>query len=87
MRRIPILFAAVLTASVLSAAPALADAIDGTWCQADGRIMEIRGPAITPQSVPAKQGATIGCEDNKRITPQFSFPEFIQQQWDLSIQS
>lgn len=28
-------------------APAQADAIDGTWCAVDGRIMEIHGPAIT----------------------------------------
>lgn len=26
--------------------PALADAIDGDWCRADGKRMSIRGPAI-----------------------------------------
>lgn len=29
-----------------SAHPALADAIDGDWCRADGKRMTIRGPAI-----------------------------------------
>ncbi|WP_436637720.1 hypothetical protein [Microbaculum sp. FT89] len=33
--------------AVFFAGPARADAIDGTWCAADGRIMEIHGPAIT----------------------------------------
>lgn len=37
--------AAVL--AIAFAGPARADAIDGTWCAADGRIMEIHGPAIT----------------------------------------
>ncbi len=40
----------ILGVAVLSCAlalPARADAIDGTWCAVDGRIMEIHGPAIT----------------------------------------
>ena len=38
--------ALALTAGLLAAAPARADAIDGSWCSADGRNMTIRGPAI-----------------------------------------
>jgi hypothetical protein len=30
--------------------PALADAIDGDWCRADGKRMTIRGPAIVTPS-------------------------------------
>ena len=30
-----------------TAAPALADAIDGDWCATDGRHFSIKGPAIT----------------------------------------
>lgn len=40
----------VLLGAVLlmtSAGQVLADAIDGDWCQSDGRRMSIRGPAIT----------------------------------------
>lgn len=37
----------VLAASVAYSGVALADAIDGNWCHADGRRMTIRGPAIT----------------------------------------
>jgi hypothetical protein len=29
-----------------SVSPAVADAIDGDWCRADGKRMSIRGPAI-----------------------------------------
>jgi hypothetical protein len=39
-------------ALVCAAAPALADAIDGDWCQSDGRHFSIRGPDIvTPAGV------------------------------------
>lgn len=31
---------------LLAAAPARADAIDGSWCSADGRNLSIRGPAV-----------------------------------------
>lgn len=31
---------------LMQAWPALADAIDGDWCRADGKRMSIRGPAI-----------------------------------------
>jgi len=36
-----------VTVSALSVVSAQADAIDGTWCAADGRIMEIHGPQIS----------------------------------------
>jgi|SRR6516164_5248383 hypothetical protein len=36
-----------LSLSALLAAPALADAIDGDWCHADGRRLSINGPDIT----------------------------------------
>ena len=42
-RWLPVL---LLCATLLSAASARADAIDGNWCQPDGRHMEIRGPSI-----------------------------------------
>jgi hypothetical protein len=46
MRRLHcVLFASVLLLS--SAEQALADAIDGDWCGADGRRMSIRGPSLT----------------------------------------
>ena len=38
--------AAVCAALLAFAHPALADAIDGDWCRADGKRMTIRGPAI-----------------------------------------
>ncbi len=38
--------ALALAAGLLTAAPAWADAIDGSWCDGDGRSMTIRGPAI-----------------------------------------
>jgi hypothetical protein len=40
--------ALVMVAATLSAAPhgARADAIDGNWCAADGRVMTIEGAAI-----------------------------------------
>ncbi len=49
MRRSAILRVVLSVAmlSGLAATPAAADAIDGTWCAVDGRIMEIKGPAIT----------------------------------------
>lgn len=37
---------AVGFAAALAARPALADAIDGEWCQPDGRHMSIKGPSI-----------------------------------------
>jgi hypothetical protein len=39
--------AVAATGLALFATPALADAIDGNWCAADGRTFSIRGPAIT----------------------------------------
>jgi hypothetical protein len=33
-------------ALIAAASPALADAIDGNWCRADGKRMSIEGPAI-----------------------------------------
>jgi hypothetical protein len=48
--RYAVLLSSLLVGACLStflAGPAWADAIDGTWCQADGRIMEIKGPAVT----------------------------------------
>lgn len=43
LRSLPVL---LFCAALLSTAPARADAIDGTWCQPDGRQMSIRGPSI-----------------------------------------
>jgi len=40
------LAAAVCIAPLMLAAPALADAIDGDWCHANGKRMSIRGPQI-----------------------------------------
>ena len=37
---------AIFAALFGSIHPALADAIDGDWCRADGKRMTIRGPAI-----------------------------------------
>ena len=37
---------ALAMSSALVAYPALADAIDGEWCQPDGRHMSIKGPKI-----------------------------------------
>ena len=41
------LAAAASVLAFLPAAPALADAIDGDWCHADGRRLSIAGPDIT----------------------------------------
>jgi len=48
--------AAAVLASALAAPPARADAIDGDWCHADGRHLEIRGPAITTPGGSAIRG-------------------------------
>jgi hypothetical protein len=42
--------------TILAAAPARADAIDGDWCHLDGRTMIIRGSAITIPSAKAITG-------------------------------
>lgn len=40
---------AVFAATILAAASARADAIDGHWCAEDGRHLDIRGPVlVTP---------------------------------------
>ena len=44
--RISFLSALVIAGMALSASPAFADAIDGTWCFRDGRNMQISGPRI-----------------------------------------
>ncbi|MFN3657863.1 MAG: hypothetical protein ACK4UO_11465 [Pseudolabrys sp.] len=41
---------------LLTAAPALADAIDGNWCHDDGRRFTIRGPDIVTPGGKAMQG-------------------------------
>ena len=41
---------ATATLTAFSAQVARADAIDGNWCSADGKRMEIEGPAITTPS-------------------------------------
>lgn len=41
---------------VLSAAPALADSIDGNWCHNDGRRFTIRGPQIVTPGGVSMQG-------------------------------
>jgi hypothetical protein len=43
-------------ALALSAAPALADAIDGDWCHSDGRHFSIRGPEIVTPAGTRMQG-------------------------------
>lgn len=40
----------------LAAGPALADAIDGDWCQSDGRHFSIRGPEIVTPAGARLQG-------------------------------
>ncbi|HJO69772.1 MAG TPA: hypothetical protein QF804_08830 [Rhodospirillales bacterium] len=47
-RRVLLLSAlsAMVIAAALFAGPAFADAIDGTWCNGDGRNMQINGPRI-----------------------------------------
>lgn len=42
-RALPVL---LFCAALATASPARADAIDGNWCQPDGRQMSIRGPNI-----------------------------------------
>jgi len=39
-------FVFIASAAMLRPHPACADAIDGDWCQPDGRQMAIRGPSI-----------------------------------------
>jgi hypothetical protein len=41
----------------LTAAPAVADAIDGDWCSGDGRRLSIAGPVIVTPGGTRKQGA------------------------------
>jgi len=48
--------AVAATGLALFATPALADAIDGDWCAADGRTFSIRGPAITTPGGNETQG-------------------------------
>lgn len=38
---------AACAAAFCATSPALADAIDGNWCKADGKRMSIEGPQIT----------------------------------------
>lgn len=48
-------FATAATALLLTIAPARADAIDGSWCQPDGKHMRIEGPDIvTPMGTATK---------------------------------
>lgn len=55
MTRFPLAAAAVGTLLALTAGPALADAIDGDWCHADGRRLSINGPDIvTPDGTALK---------------------------------
>ncbi len=46
MRRNTLLAVLLCGAGIAAASPALADAIDGNWCRADGKRMSIDGPAI-----------------------------------------
>ena len=48
--RVPLLSALAVAAAALAAGPAYADAIDGTWCNHDGRNMQISGPRIVTPS-------------------------------------
>lgn len=54
MRRIVL---TVLFATFLGATPAVADAIDGDWCLADGRHLSINGPKIITPRGKVLQGA------------------------------
>ena len=45
-----------LAALLTQTAPALADAIDGDWCHANGKRMSIRGPAIVTPGGKETQG-------------------------------
>jgi hypothetical protein len=47
---------AIATCVVLSGAPAIADVIDGNWCQEDGRHFSIDGPNIVTQTGQKTQG-------------------------------
>lgn len=48
-----ILLPLALAAALLPASVARADAIDGTWCSADGRFLAIKGPiVVTPGGTP-----------------------------------
>ena len=51
-----ILAATVMAAQLLTAAPALADRIDGNWCFTDGRHMSIDGPSIVTPGGTAMTG-------------------------------
>lgn len=46
MQKRMLALAAMIGLLIGSARPARADAIDGDWCQLDGKHMTIRGPAI-----------------------------------------
>ena len=47
----------IFAAAVLSVGTALADAIDGDWCRADGKRMTIHGPAIVTPGGQRTNGA------------------------------
>ena len=48
--------ALIATLCLVSAAPALADAIDGEWCSAKNHRLTIRGPRITTPSGTQMEG-------------------------------
>ncbi len=56
MKHRTLLLAACCAAWLLPAVPALADAIDGDWCSADGKRMAIHGPAIVTPGGHKTQG-------------------------------
>ena len=58
MKRLTVIMAPIFAAAVLigSTSAGLADAIDGDWCNADGKRMSIRGPEIVTPGGKATHG-------------------------------
>ena len=75
MHRNRFLAALASIAVVALASPALADAIDGNWCRADGKRMSIEGPAIV---VGMFSGDGLhGARDAPRLIAQLGRPDVV----------
>ena len=57
MRRTRIALGIIGGLAIMGTRPALADAIDGSWCSDDGRQMSIMGPSIVTPGGTRMQGA------------------------------